>query len=57
MWLDSFMGWLSDKLSFLPKLGGGKSWMVGSVRVHLWPFVAFGIFVAALLVYHFGFAT
>jgi hypothetical protein len=51
------MAWLSDKLEFLPKLGGGKSWMVGEVRVHLWPFVAFGIFVALLLIYHYGFAT
>ena len=53
MWLDRFMGWLSDKLSVLTRLGGGKSWMVGKVRVHLWPFVAFGIFVALLLGYHF----
>jgi hypothetical protein len=35
----------------ITQLGGGKSWMVGDVRVHLWPFVAFAIFVVLLVAY------
>ena len=37
-------------------LGGGKRWQVGKVTVYLWPFVAMTIFIAAILIYHFGFA-
>ena len=54
-WLDNFMGWLSDKLSWLPKLGFGYGWgfYVGEKRVvvMLWPFVALAIFIVALLIF------
>lgn len=32
-------------------LGRGISWETPIGRIHLWPFVAFGLFVLALLAY------
>ena len=34
-------------------LGGGKRWVIGSVTVYLWPFVAMAIFVALLVAYDY----
>lgn len=51
--MDSLMAWLHAKLAWLPKLGGGYSWRVNvggkEIVVMLWPFVAFAIFLAAIL--------
>lgn len=44
------MAWLHEKLKFLPLLGGGKKWIVKGKTVYLWPFVAFAIFVAVIVV-------
>lgn len=38
--LDKFMSWLGSSLAWLPKLGFGKSWIVGDKVIYLWPFVA-----------------
>jgi hypothetical protein len=47
-WLDKFMGWMSDKLSWLPKLGGGIKWYVKGKVIELWPFVALALCILVL---------
>lgn len=50
--MDKVFAFLHKCFGWLPKLGGGKSWMVGSVRVYLWPFVALAIFVGLTLIHY-----
>lgn len=54
--IDKVFAFLHSAFSWLPKLGGGKSWLVKDVRVQLWPFVAVAIFIVLICIYHFGFA-
>lgn len=50
-YLDKFMGWLGDKLRWLPKLGGGVHWVTESGKVvYLWPFVAVALILAIIFV-------
>jgi hypothetical protein len=53
--MDKLMAWLQSKMFWLPMLGAGKRWQVGTVTVYLWPFVAVGVIVGILLVYHWLF--
>lgn len=55
--IDKLMAWLHARLKWLPKLGGGITFMVGKVPVKLWTLVALAIFVSGLLVYHYGFVA
>lgn len=55
--MDKLMAWLHAKLRWLPKLGGGKQFMVGNVPVKLWTIVGLAIFVVIILVYHYGFVV
>ena len=49
--MNAIFAFLHKVLHPLTKLGGGKSWMIGNVRVELWPFVAMAIFVLLLVIY------
>ena len=58
--MDAIMAWLHDKLSWLPKLGGGFFITLPfgndgrGTRVYLWPFVAVGIFVVITLIHYWA---
>lgn len=49
--MNKIMAFLIRVVAPITKLGGDKSWMIGKVRVHLWPFVAFAICLALLIAY------